>query len=139
MMRRIWGRWQPVICAGYFLVACLLSGCAAAVLAGAAAGAGVGTAAYVEGEHTQVHGAALDRTWAATLHALKQMNLQVDQSNRDALGGTIEAKRGDGTEVKIKEQPVEDARTRVAIRIGVFGDQQGSEAIQKRIDANLGA
>ena len=102
-------------------------------------GAGVGTAAYVEGEHSEAHNAALDRTWAATLDALKQMNLRVDQCSKDALGGTIEAKRADGIDVKIEEQPVEDATTRVGIRIGMFGDQQGSEAIQKRIGSNLGA
>lgn len=139
MTRKTLGGWHPVSGGGCLLAAWLLSGCAAAVLAGMAGGAGVGAAMYVEGEHSQVHKAALDRTWAATLEALKQMNLRVDRSNKDALGGTIEAKRADGTDVKIKEEPAERSTTRVRIRIGTFGDQQGSEAIQTQIDKNLGA
>lgn len=139
MKRMTRGPWQPVFGLGCLLAACVLSGCAAAVIAGAVGGAGVGTAAYVEGEHSQDHNATLDRTWVATLGALKQMDLHVDQSNKDALGGSIEAKRVDGTDVKIKEEPIKGTTTRVRIRIGMFGDQQGSEAIQKQIDANLGA
>jgi hypothetical protein len=121
------------------LAACVLSGCAAAVLAGAAGGAGVGTAVYIEGEDTRFHNASLDRTWAATLDALNQMDIRVDKSDKDALGGNIEAKRADGTDVKVKEEPAEGSATRVKIRIGVFGDQDGSEAIQDTIDRILGA
>jgi hypothetical protein len=137
--RRTTRRWQPIVGLGCLLAACLLSGCAAAVLAGAAAGAGVGTAVYVEGEHSQVHTAGLDRTWTATMATLQQMDLQVEQQQKDELGGNIEAKRVDGTSVTIKEEPVGTATTRVRIRVGTFGDQQASEAIQKRIDANLRA
>jgi hypothetical protein len=134
------GGWQSVIALGCLLAASVLSGCAAAVLAGAAGGAGVGAAAYVEGEHSQVHNAPLDRTWMATLDALKQMDIRVDTSNKDALGGDIVAKRADGTDVKIKEEPADTPNTtRVKIRIGVFGDQKASETMQSKIDANLHA
>jgi uncharacterized protein DUF3568 len=134
------GGWQSVIAVGCLLAASVLSGCAAAVLAGAAGGAGVGAAADVEGEHSQVHNAPMDRTWMATLAALKQMDIRVDTSNKDALGGNIVAKRADGTDVKIKEEPADTPNTtRVKIRIGVFGDQEASETIQSKIDANLHA
>ncbi|HSB68664.1 MAG TPA: DUF3568 family protein [Candidatus Methylomirabilis sp.] len=132
-MRKVRGGWQSVLGAGFFLAACVLSGCAAAVLAGAAGGAGVGTAAYIEGEDSRVHSASLDQTWTATLDALKQMNIRVDKSDKDALGGIVEAKRADGTDVKIKEEPADGNTTRVKIRIGVFGDQNASEAIQDTI------
>lgn len=138
-MRKMWQRRQRVLGLGFFLAAGTLSGCAAAVLAGAAGGAGVGTAVYIEGEDSRVHGASLDQTWSATLDALKQMNIRVEKSDKDALGGTVEAKRADGTDVKIKEEPAEGNTTRVKIRIGVFGDQDGSEAIQNKIDRSLGA
>jgi citrate lyase gamma subunit len=130
---------QPVLGVGFFLAACILSGCAAAVLAGAAGGAGVGTAVYVAGEDSRVYSANLDQTWTATLDALKQMNIRVEKSDKDALGGTVEAKRADGTDVKIKEEPAEGNTTQVKIRIGVFGDQNGSEAIQNTIAGFLGA
>jgi hypothetical protein len=70
---------------------------------------------------------------------LKQMHLQVDQQKKDELGGNFQAERSDGTGVTIKEEPVGTATTRVKIRVGTFGDQQASEDIQKRIDANLRA
>jgi uncharacterized protein DUF3568 len=139
MMRNIWSGWQTLLGVGFLLAVCLISGCAAAVLAGAAGGAGVGTAAYIEGEDSRTHSANLDQTWSATLVALKQMDIRVDKSNKDALGGLIEAKRADGTDVKIKEEPAEGKTTRVKIRIGVFGDQDASEAIQDKIRGILGA
>lgn len=139
MMRKLQVGWQPVLGVGIILATCILSSCAAAVLAGAAGGAGVGTAIYVEGEDSRVHSANLDQTWTATLDALKQMNIQVEKSDKDALGGTVEAKRADGTDVKIKEEPAEGNTTQVKIRIGVFGDQNASEAIQNTIARNLGA
>lgn len=138
MLRRFRPVWQPALSAGFLLAACALSGCAAAVLAGAAGGAGVGTAVYIEGEDSRVHSANLDQTWTATLDALKQMNIQVEKSDKDALGGTVEAKRADGTDVKIKEEPAEGNTTQVKIRIGVFGDQNASEAIQNSIAKILG-
>jgi uncharacterized lipoprotein len=119
------------------IVALALSGCVAAALTGVAAGAGVGTAAYVNGEHLQVHRASLDRTWNATLAALKQMNMRVETDTKDAAGGTITAKRADGTDIKITEEPA-DKNTRVKIRVGTFGDQKVSESIQQRIASNLG-
>ena len=139
MTRKLRGGWQPVLGAGLLLAACVLSSCAAAVLAGAAGGAGVGTAAYIEGEDSRVHSANLDQTWTATLDVLKQMNIRVEKSHKDALGGIVEAKRADGTDVRIKEEPAEGSTTRVKIRIGVFGDQNASEAIQNSIDGSLGA
>ncbi len=132
MPRRI----QPLL--GILLgITLMLSGCVAAAVTGAVAGAGVGTAAYLNGESSQVHRASLDRTWNATLAALKQMNMRVETDTKDASGGTITAKRADGTDIKITAEPVERS-TRVKIRVGTFGDQKVSEAIQQRIDSNLG-
>jgi len=113
-----------------------LSGCVATLATGAVAGAGVGTAAYVEGESSQVHTASLDRTYRATLAALQQLNIRVEQDQKDGLGGTITAKRADGADVKITEEPV-DRNTRVKIRVGTFGDQKASEEIQQGISWNL--
>ncbi len=129
-------RMLPVL-AVLFTAAVALSGCVAAALTGAAAGAGVGTAAYVNGEDSQVHRASLDRTWNATLAALKQMDIRVEKDTKDALGGTIDARRADGTPIKISAEPA-DRNTRVKIRVGTFGDQRLSEDIQRRIDSNLG-
>jgi hypothetical protein len=126
-----------VFAATVLLAAPHIAGCAAALLAGAAGGAAVGTAAYVNGEHSQVYNANADRTWQATMAALKDMNIRVDKSNKDGLGGTIEGERADGTNVTVKQEPAENGNTQVKIRVGTFGDQAASEAIQQRIAARL--
>lgn len=128
-----------ILALGLIVTATAMSGCGAALLAGAAGGAAVGGAAYVNGEHSQVHTADLDHTWTATLAALKQMNIRVDQSSKDALGGNINAQRADGTDVKIKEEPSGEGNTQVKIRVGTFGDLTASEAIQDQIAARLRA
>lgn len=103
------------------------------------AGAALGTAAYINGEHTEVYNANLDRTWAATMAALQDMNIRVEKSTKDGLGATIEGERADGRDVKIKQEPTENGHTQVKIRVGTFGDQAESEAIQRRIADRLRA
>jgi uncharacterized protein YceK len=117
--------------------AALLSGCAAALLTGGAA-AGAGAVAYVQGELSQVHAAAFDRTWAASVAAMKQMEFKGVTDKRDSLGGTIEARRADDTAVTVKVERAGPDATRVKVRVGTFGDRPASEAIQARITKNLG-
>lgn len=121
------------------LMLCLLplvAGCAA-VLLGAGAGAGAGTVAYIQGEHSQVHSGNYERVWSATLGALNQMNIRVIKTEKDALGGTITARRGDDTSVTIKVEPTGSDTTTVKVRVGMFGDRAASEAIQARILSSL--
>jgi hypothetical protein len=120
-----------------FTAAALLSGCAAALITGGAA-AGAGAVAYVQGELSQVHGATFDRTWAASVAAMKQMEFKGVTDKRDSLGGTIEARRADDTAVTVKVEPAGPDATRVKVRIGTFGDRPASEAIQTHIAKNLG-
>jgi hypothetical protein len=113
-----------------------LSGCVAAVVAGA--GAGAGAVVYIQGEHQQVHDAKFESVWTATVNSLKQMQITPVKTTKDALGGSIEAKRADNTAVGIVVEPVGGGATRVKIRIGNFGDKAASELIQAKISANLG-
>ena len=116
----------------------LLNGCAA-VLIGTGAGAGGGTVAYVQGEYSQVHAAGYDRVWATAQSALKQMEIKIIKAEKDALGGTITARRADDTAVNVKVEPAGADTTAVKIRIGTFGDKAASEAIQARIVNGLRA
>jgi len=115
----------------------LCPGCAAVLITGGAA-AGAGGVAYVQGEHSQVHGATFDRVWAAAVSALKQMEFRGVKERRDSLGGTIEARRADDTAITVKVEPAGTDTTRVKVRVGTFGDRPASEAIQARIEQNLG-
>ncbi len=130
----------PLVLLLLFVTAPSLSGCVAAALTGVAAGAAVaGTAVYEDGKQTTVHQASLDRTWNATLATVRQMNWQVEKQNKTAQGGTLEAKRADGTPITITEEPINgNKETRVIVRVGTMGDQAASEDIQRRISSRLG-
>ena len=128
--------WQVCLGGLILLLLPVLGGCAV-MLVGAGAGAGAGTVAYVQGEHSQVHAGNYERVWSATLAALSQMNIKVIKTEKDALSGTITARRADDTSVTVKVEPTGADTTTVKIRIGMFGDRAASESIQARIVSSL--
>lgn len=121
---------------GLGLVLAVLPGCAVA-LVGAGAGAGIGTYSYVKGELEREYNASLDQTWAATLQTLKALEVRVADTKKDQLGGEIEARRADGTKVKVALEPKASDRTLVRIRVGTFGDRDASDRIGKEIEKRL--
>ena len=80
------------------VAALMLQGCVAALFG---AGAGAGTYAYVRGEHRISYPQPLGRTYSAALAALKDLEMPVVDSVKDLTDGTISAKKGDGSSVKI--------------------------------------
>lgn len=116
----------------------LLQGCAALVVGGAAAGAGVATVSYIKGELQTTYAASLNSTWDASLVALKDLGIEVASIQKDATGGVIEATRADGTRVKITLSPAGPDTTLVKIRIGIFGNRDASMAIHRKIETKLG-
>ena len=115
----------------------LLQGCAALVVGGAAAGAGVATVSYIKGELQTTYAASLNPTWEASMAALKDLEITVASIQKDATGGIIEATRADGTRVKITLSPAGPDTTSVKIRIGFFGDREASMAIHRQIESKL--
>ena len=69
--------------------------------------------------------------------ALKALELRVEDTQKDRLGGKIEARRGDGTTVKVALEPKASDITLVRIRIGTFGDRDASERIGQEIEKRL--
>lgn len=120
----------PVLCASL-----MLQGCVALV---AGAGAGAGTVAYIRGELQTTYAAPLGRTWDAAVGALKDLAITVKTTKKDELGGTIDAARADGTAVKIALESVGPGTTSVKIRVGIFGDEEASKAINRKIADRLG-
>ncbi len=128
------GRWGQ--CGALLFLVPLLGGCWLGLVA-VGAGAAVGTVSYVHGEHSQVHAGSFERVWSATNTALRQLQIQIDRTTKDGLGGQIEAHRTDKTAVTVKLEPNGEHATIVRIRIGTFGDKAESEAIQARIASLL--
>ena len=115
----------------------MLQGCVLLVL-GAGAGAGAATVAYVKGELKTTYAASLNRTWDATLSALKDLQMDVHTRKKDATEGNIEATKADGTKVKITLEPAGPDTTSVRIRVGTFGDEEVSRVINRKIASKLG-
>jgi len=115
----------------------LLQGCAALVVGGAAAGAGVTTVAYIKGDLQTTCAASLNPTWEGSMAALKDLEIRVASIQKDATGGLIEATRADGTRVRITLSPAGPDTTSVKIRIGVFGNREASMAIHRQIETKL--
>jgi hypothetical protein len=131
-MRAMAGVILVLICMSLMLQGCLL------LAAGAGVGAGAATVAYVKGELKTTYAASLNRTWDATLSALKDLRIDVYSSKKDATEGSIEATKADGTKVKIVLEPAGPDTTSVRIRVGTFGDEESSRVINRQIASKLG-
>ncbi len=121
-----WRGWQPGVLATLVLLLPVLDGC-------------TGTTAVLRGEHSQIHAGNYERVWSATLRTLGQMKIQVINTEKDALSGTIVARRANDTSITLTLEPTGVDTTRVRIQIGAFGDRDASEAIQARIVSTLRA
>ncbi len=115
----------------------LIQGCMLLAV-GAGAGAGVATVSYIKGELQTTYPTTLDRAWDATLGALKDLDIKVIHTERDKITGNIEARRNDGTKIKIELSQGGAGTTLLKIRVGIFGDETYSQTINSRIASRLG-
>jgi hypothetical protein len=116
----------------------ILQGCGALLAGGAGAAAGAGGVAYVRGEAQSTYPASMDRTWNATLSALRDANMQVTDTERDGSQASIKAKAADDKSVNVALEPAGPGTTTVKVRVGTFGDEEVSRAIHQRIASRLG-
>ncbi len=129
-------RTKALLCV-FMSLSWLLQGCVLLAV-GAGAAAGAGTVAYLKGELQTTYAASFDQTWEAAQGALKDLNYRIVSSRRDDPEGEIEAKRiGDDT-VKIHLMISGPGTTLVKIRVGMFGDEEESRAINSKIASRLG-
>ncbi len=114
----------------------LLSGCAAALVGGAAVGAGSGTYFYINGELKTDYYAPFDAVWSACEKTVADMRgLDVEREKMLAKG-TIDAVIDD-EKVKISVTYKAKDVTTVSVRIGLFGNKLSSQLIHDKILDNL--
>jgi uncharacterized protein DUF3568 len=135
--RRI-GRLLPSLSVLFVALLALASGgCLAAMVGGAAAG-GAGYA-YYHGNMAEVYDADLPLAYEATQQALKDLALPVTSEKRDNMTGTIETVNGKYEKVTITMEqqmgkiPTDPPKTKVAVRVGTFGDAEMSRRMQQQI------
>ena len=104
------------------------------VVAGAA---GAGTVAYVRGELDATLDKPLDAVAAAADDAIAQLQFAKISESKDAFTADLIARTAEDKKIEIKITKKGDGVSGVAIRIGLFGDEEKSRAILDKINANL--
>ena len=112
-------------------------GCAALVVGGAVAAAGVGTYAYVNGEIEGNEAVTLDRAYDASLAAMKDLQFPVTKKTKDALQAQIAARNSADKAIEINLKKVSDTTTQIRIRVGTFGDESMSRLILDKIKSHF--
>lgn len=127
-----WGR--PII-AGLFLLS--LQGCALFVVGTAATG--VGIYSYTNGELTRSYQTSYEQAVAASVAAMKGMDIHVTNQNDSGLVTTVAGEYFNGKPITVKVSRLDAAITRVGVRSGFFGiwDKPFSEQIHARIAERL--
>jgi hypothetical protein len=121
------------------LSSCLLAalaGCGPALIAGGAA-VGAGTVMMAQGEVYSEFARPMDDVWKASLAVLKDLDLQIWDKDKRPSRGLIKARRLDGSPITIRLSPETRRTTKVAIRVGTFGDEDTSKLILDEIAGRL--
>ena len=143
-MSRMWkaANWRA---AHWLIMAVALAncGCLAAALGGVAAAGGVAGYAYYKGGLAKDFSASLDTSWAVAKTSLQELGMPVVAEKREKEGGFIDARAGDGQNIRISFEslpskiPAEGPRTDISVRAGLFGDRPLSERILSQIAGHL--
>jgi len=126
-----------ITCAALILSLFLLPGCGAMLVAGAGAAAGIAGYKYYQGSLTAIYKASFEKTWDASLHALRQMECVIESAKRDIGSGTIWGNFSDGKPVNISLKYKSVGETQAIIRVGALGEKEGALIIKDRIAGAL--
>jgi hypothetical protein len=125
---------QFIVILSLFMVTAASPGCIPLIV-GAAAGAG--GYAWVRGALVKEFDVPAETLSSASIRAIKQLNLSLEEEKTDRLSGYIRAKLADKQKVVISIKALTEKKSEVRIRIGVFGDQAKSEMVLNGIKKNL--
>ncbi len=117
-----------VVFAGLMLVLC---GCSKPIIIGTDA------AVYSRGSLYAVSGKDLNSVYAATMTAMKQLEIEVTEKNKDVFYAKVVGKIADGRTITIRLEPGADKGTDLRIQTSRFGNEERSRVIYKKIQENL--
>jgi len=115
------------------------TGCGLFIAAGAGAAAGIGASEYIGGEMKQAYAAPMEKTWNAVLAAGDELKMKTTEKSIDNLDKNrlVKGRTYEGKDFEISLEALGKDVTMVKVRIGVFGDEKGSQSIHDRIAKNL--
>lgn len=117
-----------VVFAGMMLILC---GCRKPTLIGTDA------AVYSGGSLYAVVGKDLNSVYTATLTAMKQLEIEIAEQNKDVFYAKVVGNIADGRTVTIRIEPGADKSTDLRIQTSRFGNEERSRVIYKKIQENL--
>jgi hypothetical protein len=118
------------------LMASMMTGCAAALVAGGIA-IGAASYAYIQGDLEAKYLTDFDTAKQASLTALETMQFEILNVTSDAISGKIESRRSDGTPIRVKLETISSNIISIRVRVGLFGDRVVSERVQAAIQKNI--
>lgn len=80
---------------------------------------------------------SIDTAWRSSIRALDSLKISVSKRLHDDSKALILGVTRESNSVRITMRRLDANTTRIAIRVGVFGDQAFSREILRRIDNNL--
>jgi hypothetical protein len=120
---------------GFFLALSTLFSGGCVVLVSAAAAGGV---AYYKGSLTATLPCNVEKVESAVRATLeKDLRFALINSAEDAVGAEYTARNSQDEKIVIKLKRVDDAITKIDIRVGVFGDESTSQLILRKIEKRL--
>ena len=124
--------WIVILVIGAFLI----SGCPAALVGGAAMGAGSGTYFYINGEMKTDYYHSFDAAWNACQKTVAEMRGLDVQPEKEIGKGKISAMIDD-EKVQIAVTYKAKNVTTVSVRVGMIGNKLSSQLIHDKIADNL--
>jgi hypothetical protein len=143
-MRGVWRRWIGRAAFVALAAAALVNaGCIAAAVVGAAAGGAAVGYAYWSAPLVREYPAGLPDAVTATKVALADLQFPLLKEQPDGGGVILDSRTGNDVKVRIlidvvnSPVPVDGSVTRVAVRVGAFGDDAISKRIQDQIAQHM--
>ena len=124
--------WIVLLVIGAFLI----SGCTAALVGGAAVGAGSGTYLFIDGEMKTDYHYSFDSVWKACEKTVADMRGVDVQPDKEIGKGKITAFIDD-QKVQIAVTYKAKDVTTVSVRVGMIGNKPSSQLIHDKIGDNL--
>ena len=98
---------------------------------------GDNAAAYSGGTLYAVSSQGLDKVYAATTAAFKQLEIEITGTAKDVFYAKFVGKVADGNTITIRMEPSADNATNLRIKAGRFGNKERARVIYEKIKENL--
>ena len=124
------GIWKVSVITGLMLAVC---GCSRPTLIGTDA------AVYSGGKLYAVSGQDLNKVYAATVAALKQLEIEVTETAKDVFYAKVVGQVADGKTITIRMEPGANNITNIVIKASKFlsGNEERARVIYNKIKENL--